>query len=67
MYANHHKNEVKDYFKKQKILQGSKTNFFLQGPKLKRAIFAGTSAIFKPFFFLVRRDFFFIIKFFMVK
>jgi len=38
----------RDYFKKQKILQGPKTNFFLQGPKLKRVIFAGTSAIFKP-------------------
>jgi len=47
-YANHHKNGVRDYFKKQKILQGPKTIFFLQGPKLKQAIFAGTSAIFKP-------------------
>jgi len=38
-----------DYFKKQNFLQGPKTNFvFLQGPKLKRHIFAGTSAIFKP-------------------
>jgi len=36
-----------DYFKKQKNLQGPKTNFFLQGPKLKRGIFPGTSAIFK--------------------
>ena len=47
-YTNHHKNGVRDYFKKQKILQGPKTIFFLQGPKLKRGIFAGTSAIFKP-------------------
>jgi len=38
----------RDYFKKQKILQGPKTNFILQGPKHKRAIFTGTSAIFKP-------------------
>ena len=51
-YANHHKNEVRDYFKKQKILHGPKTIFFfLQGPKLKRGIFAGTSAIFKPLFY----------------
>ena len=42
----------KDYFQKQKILQGQKTIFFLQGPKLKRVIFAGMSAIFKPFIFL---------------
>jgi len=47
--TNHHKNGVRDYFKKQKILQGPKTIFFLQEPKLKRSIFAGTSAIFKPF------------------
>jgi len=38
----------RDYFKKQKNLQGQKQFFFLQGPKLKRVIFAGTSAIFKP-------------------
>jgi len=51
-YTSHHKNGVRDYFKKQKILQGPKTNyFFLQGPKLKRGIFAGTSAIFKPFIY----------------
>jgi len=47
-YTNHQKNGVRDYFKKQQILQGPKTIFFLQGPKLKRDIFAGTSAIFKP-------------------
>ena len=47
-HANHHKNGVRDYFKKQKILQGPKIIFFLQGPKLKRGIFAETSAIFKP-------------------
>jgi len=34
-------------------LQGPKTIFFLQGPKLKRGIFAGTSAIFKPSFSFV--------------
>ena len=32
----------RDYFKKQKILQGPKTNFFLQGIKPKRGIFVGT-------------------------
>ena len=48
-YANHHKNGVRDYFKKQKILQRPKTIFFLQGPKLKRTIFVEMSAIFKPF------------------
>jgi hypothetical protein len=45
-YANHHKNGVRDYFKKQKILQGPKTNYFLQGLKPKRGIFAGTKTIF---------------------
>jgi len=48
-YTNHHKNEVRDYFKKQKKFAGTKNKIFLlQGPKLKRGIFAGTSAIFKP-------------------
>ena len=36
----------RDYFKKQKILQGPKSKFFfLQGPKLKRGIFAGTTTM----------------------
>jgi len=39
-------NPWRDYFKKQKILQGPKTIFFLQGLKPKRGIFAGTKTIF---------------------
>jgi len=35
-------------FKRQNFLRGLIFEFFLQGPKLKRVIFAGTSAIFKP-------------------
>ena len=46
-YTSHHKNGVRDYFKKQKFCRDQKQIFFLQGPKLKRAIFTGTSAIFK--------------------
>jgi len=34
---------------KNKKFYRDQKQFFLQGPKLKRAIFAGTSAIFKPF------------------
>jgi len=34
--------------KNKKFCRDQKQIFFLQGPKLKRAIFAGTSAIFKP-------------------
>jgi len=38
---------------KNKNFAGTKNKFFfLQGPKLKRGIFAGTSAIFKPYFFI---------------
>jgi len=37
---------VGDYFKKQYILQGAFSNFFLQGLKPKRDIFAGTKIIF---------------------
>jgi len=51
-YANHHNNGVRDYFKKQKILQDQKQIFILQGPKLKRDIFTGTSAIFKPYIYI---------------
>jgi len=34
--------------KNKKFCRDQKQIFFLQGPKLKRGIFAGTSAIFKP-------------------
>jgi len=34
--------------KNKKFCRDQKQKFFLQGPKLKRTIFAGTSAIFKP-------------------
>jgi len=43
---------------KNKKFAGTKNNFFLQGPKLKRGIFAGTSAIIKSF--LYKCDFFYI-------
>ena len=34
--------------KNKKFYRDQKQFFFLQGPKIKRGIFAGTSAIFKP-------------------
>jgi len=34
--------------KNKKFCRDQKQIFFLKGPKLKRGIFAGTSAIFKP-------------------
>ena len=34
--------------KDRKFCEDEFLNFFLQGPKLKRGIFAGTSVIFKP-------------------
>jgi len=37
-----------DYFKKQNLEGTKNKKKNLQGPKLKRGIFAGTNAIFKP-------------------
>jgi len=37
--------------KNKNFCRDQKQFFFLQGPKLKGGIFAGTSAIFKPFCF----------------
>jgi len=39
--------------KNKKFCKDQNQFFFLQGPKLKRGIFAGTSTIFKPYIYIL--------------
>jgi len=42
--------------KNKKFCRDQEQIIFLQGPKLKRVIFAGTSAIFKPYFYYYKLE-----------
>jgi len=43
------------FLKDRKFWEDGFVIFFLQGPKLKRGIFAGMSVIFKPCFFFKKK------------